>query len=227
MAAAMVMAAGTTELLVALVAGLFGVLAGASAAAVITTNHERNEQFRARMIESAEQVIVEVDAAMDLLKPALRHAEGVVSLEQDRYGKAVDAAEATAVLKEALSAKATLARTLDRLVLIHPDPRVRTFAPQLAHNLDGWARFTELVIQKFEEGEVDENLIEKLNVAAERERYAQIHRERFLEILQDEIFGYGTFGYWVRKNRGTLRREAMLTPEYIERAYQSLHPPVG
>jgi hypothetical protein len=216
-----VLAVWTTELLVALVAGLFGLVTGASAAAVITTNHERNERFRTRMIESAEQVVVELNAVRGLLASALRHAEGLVSIQRDWEQKVEAASNTSQVLDKAGVAKDRFAANLARLMLIHPDPRVRILGPELAHVLDVWFRFTELAVEDFQVGASDEMIIKRLEYAVQRERYAEIYRDRLHEIFPDEIFGYGTFGYWWRQRSRTLKREAKLLPQNVERTYQS------
>src|SRR5262245_34961380 len=61
-------------IVVAVVAGVFGLLAGASAAAIVTARHQRNESFRTRMIEAADMFmrsIVSVRGALEDVSNAL------------------------------------------------------------------------------------------------------------------------------------------------------------
>ena len=57
-------------ILVAVLAGLFGLFAGASAAAVVTSSHERTERFRDRIIEAASRYIEPTGNALRVLETA-------------------------------------------------------------------------------------------------------------------------------------------------------------
>jgi hypothetical protein len=60
--------------LVAVVTGIFGFLSGAGAAAVVTTGHERRQQFRTRMIEAADGFVEKAVSAHLLLAAATQAA---------------------------------------------------------------------------------------------------------------------------------------------------------
>ena len=57
-------------ILVASITGLFGLLAGASVAAVVTTSHERRERFRERMIVAASDFVAAAGKPYFLLREA-------------------------------------------------------------------------------------------------------------------------------------------------------------
>jgi hypothetical protein len=56
-----------TTVAVALIAGFSGVFAGAAAAAVVTTRHERLERFRARMIDAGDDFVGKLMHGLELV----------------------------------------------------------------------------------------------------------------------------------------------------------------
>jgi hypothetical protein len=192
-------------ILLPVLTGLFGLLAGASAAAVVTTSHERNERFRTRMMESAEQVVEEMDAVLETLDRALNEAEGAGN---DNYGfgeREEYAARGREILDEAISAYEALQRRLARLLLVHGDPRVRNQAREVEWMFGRYAANIRDAISDFSAGRATERIERSLEVAEERQKFSWMHRNRMLEVFHEEIFRYGTIGYALRQRFGRLR----------------------
>ena len=189
-------------LALAAVTGLFGLLAGAAAASVVTTNHERNERFRTRMIESAEQVVADVDAVLQALDRAFTQA-GTASNQNNDHAKRTAASErAKEFLEEAKPLTEVLVLRLARLLLVHGDHRVEDQAGEVRWNLGMYADAIGFLIADFDAGRLKDRIDKSFERADERQRFTWNQRNALLEVFHDEIFRYGTFGYSLRRRLG-------------------------
>jgi hypothetical protein len=119
--------------LVAALAGVFGLLSGAAAAAYVTTRHERTERFRERMIEAADGFVEKMIKTEGALRAAFEPIEDVRLHPSD---------EAFAAARWQLGEAARLAAELDgqvpRLFVVFRDEEVGLRAMGVSGALDRW-----------------------------------------------------------------------------------------
>jgi hypothetical protein len=121
---------------VALVTGLLGLFAGASAAAVITTRQQTIEVFRNRMIEAADTVVGRLSA----VSRAAQHVERRLSDLQPEESFGPDEMNS---LRDAAWFRDEMEQELARLYVVFHDANVGDMANELAGAIERWIALLE------------------------------------------------------------------------------------